>query len=104
MSKINTTDLKLRLKPAFEFGKNVIEDDVIPKEYLLGKIYGVSWAKNRAMCWKLERIFNGEAYLRTVKTHRELVTKVNTLRLINPVEAKRNSINRLSNKTIPHKK
>ena len=57
----------------------------IPKEYVIGRKYHCSWAKNRGYVWRLVSFdkANDKAVLITPKTKKIMETKLSSLRDIN---------------------
>jgi hypothetical protein len=57
----------------------------IPKEYIIGRKYHVSWAKNRGYVWKLVsfNVDTNKAVLETPNTKKQLTTELTSLRNIN---------------------
>lgn len=72
----------------------VIEEDLIVKTPQIGLNYHISWARKRGMLWKLERIENDIAYLKTPKTKKPIKCKVSELRETNN-RANTNALKRL---------
>ncbi len=61
------------------------EDLTIPSEYVIGRPYHCSWAKNRGFVWILESFNESKnvAKLYTPKTNKELTTQLSSLRDVN---------------------
>lgn len=62
---------------------DIITEDHIPKEFVIGRKYHLSWATNRAMVWVLKGYDSTYASLETPKTKKVLLTKLRDLREIN---------------------
>jgi hypothetical protein len=54
----------------------------LPVEFVIGRLYHCSWAKNRGFVWKLVAFDQekNEAHLITPKTHKSLKTQLSSLR------------------------
>lgn len=57
----------------------VMMDDM-PTEYVIGRLYHTSWARNRGYVWRLVSYSGSIAVLETPKTRRRLETPLDTLR------------------------
>lgn len=84
---INTyKQIKREKKREQLLGESMIEIvSDIPKEFVIGRKYHCSWAKNRGMVWVLMGFDKekDEAILMTPRTRKELKTKLSSLRNIN---------------------
>lgn len=60
-------------------------DNDIPNEFVIGRPYHLSWAKNRGMCWILKAFDQerDEAHMKTPRTGKSLKTKLSSLRDVN---------------------
>lgn len=63
--------------------KDILPEDHIPKEYVIGRKYHIVWAKQRGMVWILKGCGSDYASLETPKTRKPLLVKLKDLREIN---------------------
>ncbi len=77
-------------------GHNILPVDHIPPFAVIGNKYHVSWARKKAMVWRLDKIIGNKCVLKT-KSNRKITTNISDLREINK-RVIRNAKNRIEKK------
>ena len=76
----------------------ILEEDRIPKQVVIGQKYHTSWQYNTKMCWILRGVNNeGIALMEAPRAKTQFITDVHTLRHLKK-DAQRNANIRVRNK------